>query len=173
MDIHPGLQRPLRITCVTETYPPEVNGVAMTIARLVQGLRARHHVVQVVRPRQAADTGPTASGDGHDDVVVRGVPIPRYAGLRMGLPCKNTLVQLWTRNRPDVVHIATEGPLGRSALLAATALGLPVCSDFRTNFHAYSSHYGFGWIARAITGYLRGFHNRADCTMVPTEEMAV
>ena len=43
MDIHPGLQRPLRIACVTETYPPEVNGVAMTVARLVQALRERRH----------------------------------------------------------------------------------------------------------------------------------
>ena len=170
MDIHPGLQRPLRIACVTETYPPEVNGVAMTIARLVQSLRSRQHVVQVVRPRQAADTG-AASADGHGDVLVRGVPIPRYAGLRMGLPCMGTLVKLWEQQRPDVVHIATEGPLGRSALLAATALGLPVCSDFRTNFHAYSQHYGFGFLRRPIIAYLRRFHNATQCTMVPTQAL--
>ena len=170
MDIHPGLQRPLRIACVTETYPPEVNGVAMTIARLVQSLRARHHVVQVIRPRQGVDTGAT-SADGHDDVLVRGVPIPRYAGLRMGLPCMGTLVKLWKAQRPDVVHIATEGPLGRSALLAAKALGLPVCSDFRTNFHAYSRHYGFGFLRRPIIAYLRRFHNATQCTMVPTQAL--
>ena len=170
MDIHPGLQRPLRIACVTETYPPEVNGVAMTIARLVQSLRSRHHLVQVVRPRQAVDTGAT-SADGHGDVLVRGVPIPRYAGLRMGLPCMGTLVKLWKKQRPDVVHIATEGPLGRSALLAAKALGLPVCSDFRTNFHAYSQHYGFGFLRRPIISYLRRFHNATQCTMVPTQAL--
>src|ERR1700751_2844529 len=76
VDIQTGLQRPLRIACVTETYPPEVNGVAMTVARLVQGLRARHHAVQLVRPRQAGDTAAAVSVDG--DVLVRGVPIPRY-----------------------------------------------------------------------------------------------
>ena len=166
MDMHQGLQRPLRIACVTETYPPEVNGVAMTIARLVQSLRARHHQVQVVRPRQAGDTGTTS-----EDVLVRGVPIPRYAGLRMGLPCMGTLVKLWKQERPDVVHIATEGPLGRSALLAAKALGLPVCSDFRTNFHAYSRHYGFGFLRRPIMSYLRRFHNATQCTMVPTQAL--
>ena len=170
MDIHPGVQRPLRIACVTETYPPEVNGVAMTVARLVQSLRARHHAVQVVRPRQKSDVG-TTSADGHNDVLVRGVPIPRYAGLRMGLPCMGKLVKLWKRNRPDVVHIATEGPLGRSALLAAKALGLPVCSEFRTNFHAYSQHYGFGFLRSPIIGYLRRFHNATQCTMVPTQAL--
>ncbi len=168
MDIQPGLARPLRIACVTETYPPEVNGVAMTVARLVQSLRARHHAVQVIRPRQAGDAGVTTA-DG--DLLVRGVPIPRYQGLRMGLPCTGALVKLWKQRRPDVVHIATEGPLGRSALLAAKALGLPVCSEFRTNFHAYSQHYGFGFLRGAIIGYLRRFHNATQCTMVPTQAL--
>jgi len=170
VDIQPGLARPLRIACVTETYPPEVNGVAMTVARLVQGLRARQHTVQVVRPRQNSDIG-AVSENGQGDVLVRGVPIPRYAGLRMGLPCMNRLVKLWTQQRPDVVHIATEGPLGRSALLAARALGLPVCSEFRTNFHAYSQHYGFGFLRGTIIGYLRRFHNATQCTMVPTQAL--
>lgn len=170
VDIQPGLPRALRIACVTETWPPEVNGVAMTIACLVQSLRSRHHVVQVVRPRQPGDVGQT-SADGHGDVLVRGLPIPRYGGLRMGLPCMNRLVRLWSRQPPDVVHIATEGPLGRSALLAARSLGLPVCSDFRTNFHAYSQHYGFGFLKRPIIGYLRRFHNATQCTMVPTQAL--
>ena len=164
------LPRPLRIACVTETYPPEVNGVAMTIARLVQSLRERDHTVQVVRPRQAIDAERTA-GDANDDVLVRGLPIPNYAGLRMGLPCKAALVRLWRKQRPDVVHIATEGPLGRSALLAAQALGLPVCSDFRTNFHAYSKHYGIGFLRRPIMAYLRRFHNATQCTMVPSQAL--
>ena len=168
MDIQTGLQRPLRIACVTETYPPEVNGVAMTVARLVQGLRARHHCVRVVRPRQPVDAA-TSPVDG--DFLVRGVPIPRYEGLKMGLPCTGKLIKLWKRERPDVVHIATEGPLGRSALLAAKALGLPVCSEFRTNFHAYSAHYGLGFMKTLILGYLRRFHNATQCTMVPTQAL--
>jgi glycosyltransferase involved in cell wall biosynthesis len=70
------------------------------------------------------------------------------------------------------VHIATEGPLGWSALAAARRLGLAVATDFHTNFHAYSRHYGFAWLASPVMAYLRSFHNRADCTMVPTAELA-
>ncbi|MEY2686543.1 MAG: hypothetical protein RL375_741 [Pseudomonadota bacterium] len=99
------------------------------------------------------------------------MPIPRYPHLRMGLPSKRALVQLWAVQRPDVVHIATEGPLGWSALNAALALKLPVSSDFRTNFHAYSRHYGVGWLHKPIMAYLRKFHNRTFCTMVPTEAL--
>jgi len=158
---------PLRIAVVTETYPPEVNGVALTLQRMLEGLRARRHVVQLVRLRQHADDLPRRARGFHE-VLMRGVPIPRYSHLRMGLPCTQALDQLWTMQRPDVVHIATEGPLGWSALRAAKRLGLPVVSDFRTNFHAYSRHYGLGWLRGGIVGYLRGFHNRTLTTMVPT-----
>jgi glycosyltransferase involved in cell wall biosynthesis len=90
----------------------------------------------------------------------------------MGLPAKSALVRAWLEARPEVVHIATEGPLGWSALAAARALGLPVATDFHTNFHAYSRDYGMAWLARPVMAWLRRFHNRADCTMVPTAEMA-
>lgn len=169
IDHLPAAERSLRIACVTETYPPEVNGVAATISRIVEGLHARNHDVQLVRPRQ-----PLAAADDDtpfEEVLMRGLPIPRYPDLRMGLPARSALVRLWTRQRPDVVHIATEGPLGWSALQAAEKLKLPVCSDFRTNFHNYSRHYGVGWLYRPIVAYLRKFHNRTDCTMVPTEAL--
>jgi glycosyltransferase involved in cell wall biosynthesis len=87
----------------------------------------------------------------------------------MGLPAKAALTRLWTRSRPDVVQIATEGPLGWSALAVANKLRLPVASDFHTNFHSYSSHYGFGLLRRAIVAYLRKFHNKAAVTLVPTD----
>jgi len=171
VDELPAAQRTLRVAVVTETYPPEVNGVAMTIARTVDGLRARGHDLQLVRPRQQ----PAEAGDqAHrfQEVLMRGLPIPRYPHLKMGLPSKRALVDLWRLRRPDVVHIATEGPLGWSALQAATVLRLPVTSDFRTNFHAYSRHYGIGWLNKPIMAYLRKFHNRTLTTMVPTEALA-
>lgn len=159
-------QRSLRLAVVTETYPPEVNGVSLTISRFVEGLRARRHDVQLIRPRQTK----TDAAD-NQEVLFRGLPIPRYPHLKMGLPARNALVKLWTMQRPDVVHIVTEGPLGWSALQAATKLKLPVTSDFRTNFHAYSGHYGIGWLQKPIFAYLRKFHNRTHCTMVPTESL--
>ncbi|MEK8032711.1 glycosyltransferase family 1 protein [Ideonella sp. DXS29W] len=166
-------RRSLRIACVTETYPPEVNGVATTMARFVEGLHRRNHDVQLIRPRQAAEPA-TVAADApprFHEVLMRGLPIPKYPNLRMGVPSKRALVRLWSTHRPDVVHIATEGPLGWSALQAALHLKLPVCSDFRTNFHAYSRHYGVGWLHRPIMAYLRKFHNRTQCTMVPTEAL--
>lgn len=160
---------PLHIAVVTETYPPEVNGVALTVARLVEGLQARGHRLQLLRPRQRLVAPPGSPGSGlADELLLPGLPIPRYPQLSMGLPATATLRSRWRQQRPDLVHIATEGPLGWSALRAARQLGLPVTSDFHTNFQAYSQHYGIGWLARPILAYLRRFHNRTQATMVPT-----
>src|SRR5262245_12142452 len=165
-----GARAFLRIAAVTETYPPEVNGVATSAARFLEGLRSRGHHIQLVRPRQdRADQGGPESG--LEQVLMRGVAIPRYPALRMGLPARRALVRLWSLRRPDVVHIVTEGPLGWSALHAAAKLKLPTVSDFRTNFHAYSSHYGVGWLKKPILAYLRKLHNRTLATMVPTEAL--
>jgi len=155
---------------VTETYPPEVNGVAMTLGRIVCAMQARAHHIQLIRPCQGVqDTDQT---EPHLETILKpGIPIPRYRGLRMGLPAKAALLALWREKRPDVVHVVTEGPLGWSALSAALQLGIPVTSDFHTNFHHYSRHYGLGWLKMPIAHYLRKFHNRTRLTLVPTRAM--
>jgi len=161
----------MRIAMITETYPPEVNGVARTVQEMVEGLRARGHTIDLVRPRQNGHDRPFVDGN-LVETLARGFAIPRYPQLKMGLPAKRELKRAWSEKRPDIVHIATEGPLGWSALAAARELKLPVATDFHTNFQTYSRHYGMGWLASPVMAYLRHFHNRADCTMVPTGELA-
>ena len=164
-------RRTLNISVVTETFPPDINGVAHTLSKMVNGLQANGHDIWLVRPRQQK-TDQAQSRQGFNELLVKGMPIPFYKQLRMGLPAKKELHRLWSFKRPDVVHIATEGPLGWSALQVARKMRIPVSTDFRTNFHAYSSHYGIGWLSGAILSYMRKFHNAADATMVPTQQLA-
>ena len=161
---------PLRIAVVTETWPPEINGVAMSLKRMLDGMLARGHRIQLIRPRQHADDTAMQSGALHE-VLARGMPIPSYGSLRVGLPAKQKLARLWSVERPDLVHLVTEGPLGWSAMAGARKLKLPVTSDFRTNFDAYSAHYGIRWLKRPIAAYLRRFHNLGHETYVPTRAM--
>ncbi|MEM6455700.1 MAG: glycosyltransferase, partial [Acidobacteriota bacterium] len=72
----------------------------------------------------------------------------------------------------DVVHLATEGPLGLSALRAARRRGLAITSSFHTNFDSYSGFYGFPGASRSVAAYLRWFHNRTDRTLVPNPDLA-
>ncbi|MEH6419978.1 glycosyltransferase family 4 protein [Pseudomonas sp. CGJS7] len=158
----------MRYAIVTETYPPEINGVALTVQGLEQGLRARGHQVGLVRPRQDQDPAQAAA----HELLVRGLPLPRYPGLRFGLPCAGRLLEAWKRETPDAIYIATEGPLGGSALKAARRLGIPAATGFHTRFDEYMRDYGAPFLVGTALAWMRRFHNGADATLVPTRELA-
>ncbi len=155
----------MRYAIVTETYPPEVNGVALTVQGLERGLRARGHDVEVIRPRQREDTAQA------HELLVRGMALPRYPGLRFGLPAPGQLARHWRRQRPDAVYIATEGPLGGAALRSARRLGIAAATGLHTRFDSYLPDYGAAWLQPLALRWMRRFHNRGDATLVPTREL--
>jgi glycosyltransferase involved in cell wall biosynthesis len=151
----------LRLVLVTETFPPEVNGVARTLGRWAEALRRRGHGVEVVRPRQPTEPFRPAR--------VLGLPLPFYPELRFGLASTLRLFGLFRRARPHVVHVATEGPLGLAALRAANQLKIPLVTSFHTNFDHYLAHYGLGLLQPLVGAYLRWFHGHAGLTLAPSE----
>lgn len=163
-------RRQLRIAIVTETYPPEINGVAMTTGRIVDGLLQQGHEVQLVRPRQHAEDQPSPIA-GFDEMLSIGIPIPKYNHLKMGLPARMALTRAWSLRRPDVIQVVTEGPLGWSAVAAARKLRIPVITEFHTNFHSYTRYYGVGWLKQPLAAWLRRFHNKGDLCLVPTASL--
>jgi glycosyltransferase involved in cell wall biosynthesis len=153
-------KRSMRLVLVTETLPPEVNGVARTLGRWVEAFHSRGHEVRVIRPRQ--------HGESAGEDRVHGVSLPFYQQVRFGVAGPLKLGNLLQRLNPDLIHIATEGPLGWSALMAAGWLNIPVASSFHTNFDHYAAHYGFFGIERLAFAYLRWFHNQTQVTLVPS-----
>ena len=151
---------------VTETWPPDVNGVALTVRNLQRGLQQRGRKVSVVRPEQHPGQVP-----GEDELLVRGAPLPRYPALRVGLASARRLEQAWKDDRPDAIYIATEGPLGWSAMRAARRLAIPVASAVHTRFDLYMRDYGMPLLEPLALRWMRHFHNRADVTLVPTREL--
>lgn len=160
----------MRIGIVTETYAPDVNGVALTVQSIARGVIRRGHTVDLVRPIHP-DTPPLADA-GMDVLAVEGGAVPRYAGLRFGMPSRYRLERRWRSDRPDAIYVATEGPLGWSAVSAARRLGIPVATGFHTRFDFYVGHYGFGALTPLVRHYLARFHRRAQTTLVPTGQLA-
>ncbi|MGY3040717.1 glycosyltransferase involved in cell wall biosynthesis [Rhodanobacter sp. TND4EL1] len=159
----------MRIGIVSETYPPEINGVALTVHGFAAGLAARGHDIELIRPRQPL---PYHDEPGIAVTELGGASLPRYPELRFGWPAGRALFRQWSRQRPDAIYIATEGPLGWSAARAARRLGIPLCSGFHTRFDHYASHYGIGLLTPLIRAYLRRFHQRTAATLVPTNALA-
>ncbi|MFD2255066.1 glycosyltransferase [Luteolibacter algae] len=151
----------MKIDIVTDTFAPDVNGVAMTLGRLCDGLRKLNHRVHIIR------TGVGKRGE----TVAASVPLPGYKEVRVGLPGPFKLRKRWLKKRPDAIYVATESPLGRSAVKAAKALGIPVATGFHTNFHEYMQRYSLGGLQPMAMAYLKRFHDKADCTLAPCPDL--
>ena len=158
----------MKICIVTETYPPEVNGVAMTLHRISTELRKQGHSVSIVRPRQSSEAQNATYAT---ETIVTGLPLPGYDGLRFGLPCRRKLRKLWNKETPDIVYAGTEGPLGQSAIRAAEDLKIPIVSGFHTNFHEYMKHYKLPILAKVVQGFLKKTHNRTRRTFAPSTDV--
>lgn len=160
----------MHLCIVTETFPPEVNGVAMTLERLVRELIGLGHEASVIRPAQAEDASPENALRPFEETLVKGIPIPKYQGLQFGLPQRGKILRRWRKAPPDLVYVATEGPLGLAAISACKHLKIPAVSGFHTNFDRYLKHYllpGTRWLGIA---YLRWVHNRTRATFAPSAD---
>ena len=160
----------MRIAVVTETWPPEVNGVALTVQQFVQQLLALGHQIELTRPTQTADQMTPAATELQQNLV-RGIRLPRYPDLRLGLPNASVFRRNWHKLRPDAVYVATEGPLGWSAVRVAREMGIRAVTGFHTRFDDYVAHYGARMLSPIVLAWLRRFHNRADLTLVPTKQL--
>jgi glycosyltransferase involved in cell wall biosynthesis len=152
----------MRVSLVTETYFPQVNGVSRTLGELVRHLSERRDEVQLIHP----DYGQPACRENVH--LVRSTSLPFYKELVLPLPPFGAVRKAIDAFGPDLVHIATEATLGYGVLRHVLRRKLAVVSSFHTNFDQYSRHYRVGWARGTIWRYLRWFHNQTRETYVPS-----
>ena len=160
----------MRVAFVTDTFPPDVNGVAMTLSRLVAGMVKRGHDVALV---STLPLEPEHNPDNHITAEwVPSIPLPGYTSLRLGIPSPKQITRFIRRWKPEVMYVATESPLGFSSIRAANKEGVPVLSGFHTNFHSYLEDYHLPMLENVATRYLRRLHNNTLCTFTPSMQSA-
>ena len=152
----------MRVTIVTETYFPQVNGVSRTLGQLARVLMEAGDSVQLIHPRYGAPAR------GEHEVVVRSATMPFYPELHLPIPPFGRVRRSIDAFRPNLVHIATEATLGFAVLGHVLGQRIPTVSSFHTNFDQYSAHYRVGWARSIVWRYLRWFHNQTRETYVPS-----
>jgi len=154
----------MRVLIVTDTYPPDINGVARTLHTLGTGLVRRGHVVEVVTTVESAE--------GLQRHVMHSMPLPGYPGLRFGFASTRQMLELFDTFRPDVLYVATETLMGISAIRAAGKRDIPVVSGFHTNFQNYLEDYHLPGLETVAQGVLRTIHNQTARTLTPSADTA-
>jgi glycosyltransferase involved in cell wall biosynthesis len=158
----------MRLLIVTDTFTPDVNGVARTLNQLAHGMVNLGHEVQVVATSEHAQDSP----EPFVRHVVWSVPLPGYAIIRVGLATVGWFRKLFQKNATAVLYVATETPLGMAAIWAAKQCGVPVVSGFHTNFHTYLRSYHLSALKGVAEAFLRKVHNHTFRTLTPSVHTA-
>jgi glycosyltransferase involved in cell wall biosynthesis len=142
-----------KLLLVTDTWRPQVNGVVTALAKIKEHLERDGWEVVVIHPG-----------------LFRSVPLPWYPELRLALSPGRSLRRVLTREAPDYVHIATEGPLGWSARALCRRYGWGFTTSYHTNFQLYA-HARIRPFLLPVRKLLRAFHSAATCTMAATPSL--
>jgi glycosyltransferase involved in cell wall biosynthesis len=153
----------LRLALFTDTYAPQVNGVARTLERLAAVIEARGGSVRVFTTQDPEATDAT----GTERFPSR--PFWAYPQLRLAWPRRQRVRAALEAYAPTLVHSATEFGVGLAGRQAARDLGIPFVSSYHTSFVAYADHYGLGLLARPGWHFMRWFHNGGLRTYCPTQ----
>ncbi|PZV91537.1 phosphatidylinositol alpha 1,6-mannosyltransferase [Micromonospora phaseoli] len=162
----------MRIAIVTESFPPDVNGVAHSVVRAAEHLVTRGHQPLVIAPAPPGALRRDTDRYPYPVVRIPSVPLPRYQGFRLGVPTNNRLAGVLLEHAPDVVHLASPFVLGARAAVLAARHGLPTVAVYQTDVAAYARAYRVGWGEAAAWRRLREIHNSARRTLAPSTRAA-
>ncbi|KIF73473.1 glycosyl transferase family 1 [Streptomyces sp. 150FB] len=153
----------MRVVIVTESFPPDVNGVAHCALQTARHLVARGHEPLVIAPA-VADADET--GAPCPVVRVPSLPLPGYPQVRVALPSRRVAATI-TAHRAELVHLASPFVLGNRGMTAAARLGLPAIAVYQTDLAGYARTY-VGAGEAAAWRRIRTVHSAADRTLAPS-----
>lgn len=162
----------MRIAIVTESFPPDVNGVAHSVVRVAEHLVARGHEPLVVAPQPSSAARSLTGSFPYQIVRVPSVATPGYTSFRLGLPSRRIAAAL-KAHRTDLVHLASPFFLGARGMAVSASLGLPTVAVYQTDVPSYARlYYRSNLGEQAAWRWLRRIHNAADRTLAPSTAAA-
>jgi len=161
----------MRVAIITESFPPDVNGVANSVVRVADHLVARGHLPLVIAPQPSAARAQVPPPLPYPVVRVRSLPFPGYPGFRLGLPVRR-IAEALRAHRTDVVHLASPFVLGAWGSAAARTLGIPSVAVYQTDIPGYARAYRMSLGEEAAWRWVRRVHACAARTLAPSTPTA-
>ncbi|CAI6076320.1 glycosyltransferase family 4 protein [Cohnella sp. JJ-181] len=154
----------LRLALFTDTYAPEINGVAKTLQRWIAYLERNGIACKVYAP-----AGPRrAPGYAETAERLASVPFSLYPECRLAMPASAAAERSLLDFRPSVVHVATPFGTGLAGRRLALKHGIPLVASHHTHFARYLPYYNFSWAGALLRRYLHWFHRPCRRVLVPS-----
>lgn len=144
----------MKLALATDAWLPQVNGVVRSLSATLDELRARGHSVETITPDRFLT-----------------LPMPGYASIRLAMAPRFGVRRMLDKAAPEIVHIATEGPIGWAARGWCLSRGVPFTSAFHTRFPEYAA-VRTGLSAEYFWPILQRFHAASGAVLVSTRSLA-
>ncbi|BBH24820.1 glycosyl transferase [Paenibacillus baekrokdamisoli] len=155
----------MRLALFTDTYEPDVNGVARTLARWVEYLRRKGIPVLVFAPDPADDRERAAMAS-----VERFASFPffLYPECRLALPRPIYIRRALHAFGPTLIHVATPFNMGLCGVHYARKYQVPLVASYHTHFDRYLPFYNLHWMVKMLWRYMNWFHHDSRSIFVPS-----
>lgn len=154
----------MKIALFTDTFAPDVNGVAMTLKRLIDYLEAQGIDYRVFAPKSAGQHFTS------EIYAMKSLPFFLYPECRMAFPNMLHVKEELQQFQPDLIHVATPFNVGLCGLYYAKKLGIPVVGSYHTDFDKYLDYYEVPFLKKLLWRYMRWFHRPLRKIFVPSKE---
>ncbi|MGE6595175.1 glycosyltransferase family 4 protein [Bacillus proteolyticus] len=155
----------MRVAIFTDTFTPQVNGVAKTLERLTKYFQRENIAYSVFAPQHTAEDNFVANVN-----KMRSIPLTiLYPECRFSFPTPRIKRELLAF-KPDIIHIATPFNMGLCGLYYAKKLNIPVVGSYHTDFDAYLRYYKIEFLSNMLWNYLSWFHSHMQKNFVPSPE---
>ncbi|MRX72384.1 glycosyltransferase [Bacillus lacus] len=155
----------MKIAIFTDTFAPDVNGVARTLKRYTDYLEAQNIQFRVFAPESTKESLFSSS-------IHRFASLPffLYPECRLALPNMVHVKSELQRFQPDIIHIATPFNIGLCGLHYAKKLEIPAVGSYHTDFDQYLDYYDFQFLSKFLWKYMHWFHRPFHKIFVPSNE---
>lgn len=154
----------MKIAIFTDTYVPQVNGVAKTLNRFTNYLNENGHSFHVFSPE---DCGASST---ENVTRLKSVPFKIYPECKISLPNFSKIKKKLQEFNPDIIHIATPFTIGLCGLQIAKKLNIPLVASYHTNFDHYLHYYKLTYLENFLWKYLDWFHRPTKKIFVPSKD---
>lgn len=155
----------MKIALFTDTFPPQVNGVALTLQHWADHMKRRQVETRIFVPRCTPED-PEAPGVRRS----RSIPLFFYPEHRLSFPNPFFIRRELRRFRPDLIHVTTPFNMGLMGLHIAKKEGIPLVASYHTHFDRYLQYYRMQFLSPWIWNYMRWFHESCVRLFAPSLE---
>lgn len=153
----------MKVAIFTDTFAPQVNGVARTVGRISSFLGTKNIPYLIFAPDGGQDR-PL----GKNIHTFPSLDFPFYPECKIAIPNFSQVKDILSDFQPDIIHVVTEFSLGLCGLKYAKDHGLPIVASYTTNFPQYLNYYKTGFLERWAWQYLHWFHNQCRLNLCPS-----